>query len=77
MPRRVEDIRLDDRPDLDTFVRRLGAAGGFSAQGVARGVDLLVRIMGDEEMTTCTARVAVPVDEDDNPWRRRGDQWNP
>ena len=27
--------------------------------------------------TTCTARVAVPTDDDDNPWRRRGDQWTP
>lgn len=27
--------------------------------------------------TTCTARVAVPVDENDNPWARRGDDWKP
>ena len=30
--------------------------------------------------TTCTARVAIPSladDPDDNPWRRRGDQWQP
>ncbi|MEZ5239119.1 MAG: MaoC/PaaZ C-terminal domain-containing protein [Microthrixaceae bacterium] len=27
--------------------------------------------------TTCTARVAVPTDEADNPWARRGDDWKP
>lgn len=33
---------------------------------------------GDQRVaTTCTASVAVPVDGDDNPWARRGDQWQP
>ncbi|MGH9211094.1 MAG: FAS1-like dehydratase domain-containing protein [Acidimicrobiales bacterium] len=27
--------------------------------------------------TTCTARLALPTAPDDNPWRRRGDQWRP
>ena len=27
--------------------------------------------------TTCAARVALPVDPNDNPWRRSGDQWKP
>lgn len=27
--------------------------------------------------STCTVRVAVPVDADDNPWSRRGDRWTP
>jgi deoxyhypusine synthase len=52
MPRRVEDIRIDDAPSLDTLVRRLEAGGGFSAKGVADGVDLLARILGDRDMTT-------------------------
>ncbi len=52
MARKVEDIRIDDAPSLDTLVRRLEAAGGFSAREVARGVDVLARILGDEEMTT-------------------------
>ncbi|MGA8543585.1 MAG: deoxyhypusine synthase [Thermoplasmata archaeon] len=51
MPRKVEDIRIDDRPSLDTLVRRMKAAGGFSAKGVAEGVDLLARILGDQAMT--------------------------
>ncbi len=51
MPRKVEDIRIDDAPSLDALVRRLESAGGFSAREVARGVDVLARILGDEEMT--------------------------
>ncbi len=51
MPRKVEDIRIDDRPSLDVLVRRMEAAGGFSAKEVASGVDLLTRILGDREMT--------------------------
>jgi deoxyhypusine synthase len=52
MPRKVTDIRVDDAPTLDTLIRRMEAAGGFSAREVARGVDVLARILGDEEMTT-------------------------
>ena len=52
MARKVEDLKVADGPDLDTLVRRMEAAGGFSSQQVARGVDLLARILGDGEMTT-------------------------
>ncbi len=52
MPRKVEDVRIDDRPSLDTLARRLAAGGGFSAKEVADGVDLLAEILGDREMTT-------------------------
>ncbi len=51
MPRKVADVRVDDRPDLDEFVRRLGAGGGFSAKGLADAVDLLAGILADREMT--------------------------
>jgi hypothetical protein len=39
-------------------------------------VDLSLSV-GDRLCTTGHARVAVPVDEDDNPWARRGDVWRP
>ena len=32
---------------------------------------------GGRTTTICTARVAIPADEGDNPWTRRGDQWQP
>jgi len=41
-------------------------------------VDLDVSLaVGDTVATTCTVRVALPVDADDNPWTRRGDAWRP
>jgi hypothetical protein len=33
--------------------------------------------VGDEVKTTCSVRVALPTDVDDNPWSRRGDRWKP
>ncbi|MFQ5699399.1 MAG: hypothetical protein ACE5IL_14095 [Myxococcota bacterium] len=31
----------------------------------------------DRVVTSCSARVALPADTSDNPWRRKGDQWQP
>ncbi|GAC1315270.1 MAG: hypothetical protein NVSMB12_10300 [Acidimicrobiales bacterium] len=33
--------------------------------------------VADEVKTSCTARIAVPVSADDNPWTRRGTRWVP
>ena len=33
--------------------------------------------VGDDVKTTCTARLALPRSDDDNPWARRGEQWRP
>lgn len=51
MPRKVEDVRIDDRPSLDTLVERLKAGGGFSAKDLAVGVDVLVGMLADPGMT--------------------------
>ena len=32
---------------------------------------------GGRETTVCTARVAIPASEGDNPWKRRGEDWKP
>ena len=41
-------------------------------------VDLDVSLTADgRTATTCKARVALPMDDDDNPWSRSGDQWIP
>jgi len=37
----------------------------------------LVLTSGGRETTVCTARVAIPAAEGDNPWKRRGDDWKP
>lgn len=39
-------------------------------------IDVSLSVDGDVK-TTCTARVALPVDASDNPWSRRGDEWRP
>jgi len=33
--------------------------------------------VGEKLVTHCDARVALPVSEGDNPWRRKGAQWKP
>jgi deoxyhypusine synthase len=50
--RRVEDLHVADGPSLDALAHRMEAAGGFSAKGVADGIDLLASILDDPEMTT-------------------------
>ena len=39
-------------------------------------VDVTLSVDGDVK-TTCAVRVALPTDDDDNPWTRRGDAWRP
>ncbi len=51
MRRPVQDITLDDHPSLDVLVQRIESGGGFSAKGMAEGVDLLARMLKDPEMT--------------------------
>jgi len=43
---------------------------GFVTIDVSLAVD-------NDVKTTCTARVALPVDAADNPWDRSGDRWQP
>lgn len=33
--------------------------------------------VGDRLCTSCAVRVALPADENDNPWERKGDRWKP
>jgi acyl dehydratase len=37
----------------------------------------LALMVDNKPKTSFTARVALPVNEDDNPWSRQGDQWTP
>lgn len=39
-------------------------------------LNLAVSVAGDVS-TSCRARVAIPRDENDNPWSRKGQQWKP
>lgn len=39
-------------------------------------IDITLTV-GETAVTECTARVALPIDDDDNPWARRGRDWRP
>ena len=39
-------------------------------------IDVAVQV-GGATRTVCSARFAVPTDASDNPWKRRGDDWQP
>jgi acyl dehydratase len=39
-------------------------------------VDLVLRV-GNQTCTECSARIALPVAQDDNPWDRRFERWRP
>jgi acyl dehydratase len=38
---------------------------------------LVTLSVNDETKTDCSARIALPIDDDDNPWTRRAGQWIP
>lgn len=41
-------------------------------------VDLAIWLtVGDQTTTHCNARVAVPTQQGDNPWQRKGEDWQP
>ena len=33
--------------------------------------------VGEQLVTSCAARVAIPANASDNPWKRRGENWKP
>ena len=62
-----------DRMVFDAVVSAV-ETDGVGCGWVSLDVSLTV---GERVATTCAVRVAVPVGENDNPWRRRGDDWRP
>ncbi len=62
----------------DRMVFRATVAGKSIDDAGCGWVDLDVNLsVGDRTVTDCTARVALPTGPDDNPWKRRGDEWRP
>ena len=52
--------------------------GTVTAVGDSGWVDVDVTLrVDDTTVTECTARIAIPADDGDNPWARRGDDWRP
>jgi len=62
----------------DTMVFRGRVEGKNTDETGCGWLDLAVELrVGDKTTTECTARIAVPTGDDDNPWKRKGDQWRP
>ncbi len=62
----------------DTMVFR-GSVDGVSTDDAgcrwaSVSIDLAVK---EETMMSCVARIALPASESDNPWKRRGQAWQP
>ena len=63
----------DDTMVLDGVVESVDtddSGCGWATVAVTLSVD-------DDVKTTCTARIALPGDDADNPWARKGDNWRP
>jgi acyl dehydratase len=62
----------------DTMVMRGEVVGVSVGDDGCGWADLSLELaVGETVATTATARVALPVDPNDNPWFRRSERWNP
>jgi hypothetical protein len=50
---------------------------GVDDSGCGWASVLVTLAVDGDTKTDCSARIALPIDDDDNPWRRRGDDWRP
>jgi acyl dehydratase len=62
----------------DTMVFK-GQVKGLETDDSGCGwADLEVNLtVGDKTVTDCFVKIALPVNADDNPWKRKGDDWRP
>ncbi|MEN8182657.1 MAG: hypothetical protein ABFS46_08995 [Myxococcota bacterium] len=68
-----DSVFVGDRMEMRGIVEEVerdSAGCGFATVNVTLTAD-------GRPATHCQARVALPVGGDDNPWRRKGDDWNP
>jgi acyl dehydratase len=77
-------FRMRDSVYPGDTMRLSGTVDGLSTDSSGCGwVDVTVDLHAQAPdgaarlATTCTARVALPTSDDDNPWRRDGDTWQP
>jgi hypothetical protein len=68
-----DSVFPDDAMELGGVVRT--AAVDAVGSGWVE-VELSVN-QGGRTCTTCVARIAIPIDDDDNPWSRRDERWRP
>jgi len=62
----------------DTMIFRGKVADVETDDSGCHWATLEINLSVDEKtVTDCTVRAALPSDENDNPWKRKGDQWKP
>jgi hydroxyacyl-ACP dehydratase HTD2-like protein with hotdog domain len=72
-------FRMHDSVFPGDTMSMAGRITGTSIDDVGCGwveVDVVLQV-GDRMCTTCAARIALPTAPTDNPWSRKGDQWQP
>ena len=72
-------FRMKDSVFPGETMKFTGAVSGVDtdARGCAWAELELELTAGGRLSTVCTARVAIPAGEGDNPWKRRGEDWKP
>lgn len=77
-------FRMRDSVYPGDTMRLTGTVDNVSTDGAGCGwAELTVDLHAQTDegparlATTCTAKVALPTSDDDNPWRRDGDSWQP
>jgi acyl dehydratase len=63
----------------DDYMTFYGVVSGVETDETGCGwanLDVNLSVDG-ETVTDCSVRVALPTDDNDNPWKRSGDQWQP
>ena len=62
----------------DTMVFKGTVSGVEKDEAGCSWANLDINLSVDEKtVTDCAVRIALPADENDNPWSRKGDQWRP
>jgi hypothetical protein len=72
-------FRIRDSIFPGNVMRFTGAVTGVETDDAGcTWASLDIELHADDRLaTTCTARVAVPATDGDNPWARKGDDWRP
>ncbi len=72
-------FRMHDSVYPDDRMIMQGQVTGTDTDDTGCGwVDIDITLtVGDRTCSSCTARVAIPTTDIDNPWSRRGDAWRP
>ena len=75
---RLVGYLICSRYDTVWHVMNIAVDAAHQRRGLASALlsELYLRV-GEQTCTECSARVAIPIAADDNPWDRRAERWRP